>query len=103
LGGVLVARDEHTEQNGGQRVFSGLVYLNEPGTDFQGGDTVFPALNISFTPKAGMMLFWRNVDQNMAPDPRTRHYGAVVESGHKLALNIWLLERPFELYRTSLR
>ena len=49
------------------------------------------------------MLFWRNVRQDMQPDPRTRHSGELVESGRKLALNIWLLERPFELYRTSLK
>jgi hypothetical protein len=49
------------------------------------------------------MLFWRNVGQDMQPDPRTRHSGELVESGRKLALNIWLLERPFELYRTSLK
>ena len=96
-------RDEHTQLNGGQRVFSGLVYLNEPGADFAGGDTVFPALNLSFTPKVGTMLFWRNVGQDMDPDPRTRHSGELVESGNKLVVNIWLLERPFELYRTSLK
>ena len=49
------------------------------------------------------MLFWRNVDQAMVPDARTRHSGQPMESGHKLALNLWVLERPFEVYRTSLK
>ena len=76
-------QDEHTERNGGQRVFSGLVYLNEPGgaDGFEGGATVFPALNISFTPRKGTMLFWRNVGLDMVPDPRTRHSGERVTAG----------------------
>ena len=76
-------QDEHTERNGGQRVFSGLVYLNEPGgpDGFEGGATVFPALNLSFTPRKGTMLFWRNVGLDMVPDPRTRHSGERVTAG----------------------
>ena len=67
--------DGQTERNGGQRLFSGLVYLNDGsdgsdgsnGGEFEGGATTFPTLNLTFVPKKGTMLFWRNVDQQMAP------------------------------------
>ena len=37
--------------------------------------------NISFTPRKGTMLFWRNVGLDMVPDPRTRHSGERVTAG----------------------
>ena len=36
-----------------------------------------------------------------APDLRTRHAALPVEDGWKQALNLWVLERPFEYYRTA--
>lgn len=73
-------------------------YLSE---GFAGEATEFPLLNISVTPKAGRLLLWRNADHTGVPDPRTLHAGAPVESGTKYACNIWVLERPFELYRSA--
>lgn len=79
--------DDQTERNGGQRVFTGLVYLNDgsgpDGGEFEGGATTFPALNLTFIPRKGTMLFWRNVDQQMVPDARTRHSGTEVRIHNK--------------------
>jgi hypothetical protein len=46
---------------GGQRRFSGLIYLNSAlDGDFEGGQTVFPLLgNLSLAPPARSMVFWR--------------------------------------------
>jgi prolyl 4-hydroxylase len=88
-----------TARLGGQRLFSGLVYLTD---EFSGGETEFPALNFSYTPRKGTMLFWRNVDAAITPIPAMRHAGRPVSEGRKLALNLWVLQRPFEVYRSSL-
>ena len=40
----------------------------------------------------------------MPQDARVRHAARpVAEGGKKLAVNLWVLERPFEVYRTSLK
>ena len=101
----------------GQRLFTAFLYLND---DFEGGETVFPLINITVAPKKGTMLFWRNTLKaphpalprgNAAPDVpfaspavdgRTEHRGNPVLKGVKYAANLWILERPFELYRTTL-
>ena len=92
----------------GQRIFTAIFYLND---DFVGGETVFPLLNITVTPKKGKMLLFRNVLRKNRPgkppivDGRTLHRGNVLLPGSKedkYAVNLWVLEKPFELYRTTL-
>lgn len=95
----------------GQRVYTGFAYLNE---GFEGGHTRFPLLNISVKPVAGALLMWKNVfssprgvgspgapGQTLAGDPRTVHSGDMVSSGEKLACNIWVTQRPHDLYRAA--
>lgn len=43
------------------RVATMLFYLSE---DFLGGSTVFPLLDIKFTPESGSALFWFNTERN---------------------------------------
>ena len=62
--------DEGTDLAAGQRVFTGLIYLND---DFEGGTTDFPALNRSFAPRKGSMVLWRNVDHAMVPVRANAH------------------------------
>jgi prolyl 4-hydroxylase len=92
----------------GQRVFTAFFYLND---DFKGGETVFPLLNITVQPKKGRLLLFRNVLRNVPPgrplivDGRTMHRGNLVLPGSvepKYAMNLWVLEKPFEIYRTTL-
>ena len=89
---------------GGQRMFSCFVYLNGDAA-FDGGNTVFPALNITVRPKKGSALIWRNVDYSVPPRPdfRTLHEGREVTRGTKFALNVWVVEEPFETYRAAER
>lgn len=95
----------------GQRVYTGFAYLNE---GFEGGNTRFPLLNISVKPVAGALLMWKNVFSSpqgigsprtpgtvLAGDPRTIHSGDMVSSGEKLACNIWVTQRPHDLYRAA--
>eukprot|EP00729_Bicosta_minor_P007850 gene7850-5504_t len=96
--------------NSGQRVFTCFLYLND---DFDGGETIFPLLNLTVVPKKGSMVLWRNVlrkgkgkgkggKDTAAVDGRTVHRGNPVLDGVKYAANLWVVERPFELYRTTL-
>ena len=102
------------DQESGQRVYTGFAYLNDA---FEGGHTDFPLLNISVKPTTGALLLWKNVasapwgvgspvgterfGQSLGGDPRTVHSGAMVRSGEKLGCNIWVTERPHELYRAA--
>ena len=85
-------------------MFSCFVYLNGDAA-FDGGNTVFPALNITVRPKKGSALIWRNVDYSVPPRPdfRTLHEGREVTRGTKFALNVWVVEEPFETYRAAER
>ena len=114
--------DRNVDRAAGQRVFTGLLYLTD---EFDGGQTVFPALNLTVQPTRGTLrarlqpepgvaaarvpsfasliefisaVFWRNLDFAFRPDPRTVHRAnPVTGAGHKLAANLWVLERPFGL------
>lgn len=77
---------------GGQRIMTILVYLLEPE---KGGNTVFPKLGLSVPPKMGSALLWYNVDRHGNVDPRMEHGGAKVEKGTKIAMNIWIRQKPY--------
>lgn len=48
-----------TPYDDGQNLeFSGLIYLNDGGVDFTGGNIVFPNQNFSFIPKSGSLIFF---------------------------------------------
>ena len=93
--------DRDTDVAAGQRTFTAFLFLND---EFEGGETEFPLLNLTVTPKKGMMAFWRNTDHDdNRVDPRTLHRGRAVRSGEKLACNLWVLQKRFEVYRTTSR
>ena len=70
----------------GVRMMTFFVYLQDVE---QGGETYFPHLNLTFTPKLGRVLIWPNV-QNENPhamDWRTEHAALPVKKGIKYAVN----------------
>lgn len=69
----------------GQRPLTFLVYLNDA---FEGGETHFLDIDKKFRGRTGDALFWRNVDENGAPDLLTTHAGVAPASGEK-----WLLSQ----------
>lgn len=75
-------------ERGGQRVSTIIVYLREP---FQGGDTVFPKLNLNIHPSVGMGVWfgYPNLEAN------TLHGGDPVTAGEKWILTTWIREREF--------
>ena len=48
-----------------------------------------------------LQVFWRNVDYDGKVDPRTLHEGKEVTAGRKLAINLFVLENQFEVYRDT--
>ena len=71
----------------GQRVATCLMYLND---DYEGGETDFPKLDVSFKGKKGDALIFFSVDASGRPDARTVHAGRTPTRGEK-----WLLSQFF--------
>jgi prolyl 4-hydroxylase len=76
-----------------QRIATVLLYLNQ---GFEGGETIFPSLNLSVLPKAGDAILFANVDPAGIPDQRSRHAGLPVKSGHKWLATRWIRARPLD-------
>lgn len=74
----------------GQRIATFLIYLND---DFEGGETIFPDVNISFRGRTGDALFWGNVDSSGQPDRLTSHTGVPPTSGEKWIFSQWIRDR----------
>ena len=71
----------------GNRHFTFLIYLNQVEG---GGETSFPRLNITITPKAYSALVFNNCLDNGEPDERSLHEGVAPTSGTKYAINGWV-------------
>ena len=82
------------DRQGGQRTWTAMAYLNEPEA---GGATRFPYLDLSVTPKRGMLLAWNNMIADGSPNNWTIHQGCDVEAGTKYIVTKWYRERPFVL------
>ena len=87
--------------NGGQRLATLLVYLNDVPN---GGRTAFRDLRagserLGVAPRKGRaLLFFPSADADGTPDERTLHAGepAPPDSGEKWIAQIWLHERPYD-------
>lgn len=73
--------------NSGQRYMTLLMYLND---DFEGGETVFPKIDVSIKPKKGKALVFFNTDENGILIRDSLHGGNPVESGTKWICNVWV-------------
>jgi len=80
----------------GNRHFTFLVYLNSVAGG--GGQTRFPALNITVEPKANAALLFNNCLDNGEPDERTQHEGVAPLTGIKYAINGWMRSKHLGRY-----
>jgi len=80
------------ESHGGQRTWTAMIYLNQPGA---GGATAFKYLDLSVQPQLGRLLVWNNMALDGSPNPWTMHEGQAVEAGTKYIVTKWYRERPF--------
>lgn len=77
-----------------QRILTFLVYLND---DYTGGETHFPAGDLSIRCASGDAICFANVTADGQPDPVMRHAGMPVISGEKFLLSRWIRNRPLDL------
>ena len=55
-----------------------------------GGFTIFPKLNLFFTPEPGQLLYWNLKRTDGTTDERMLHLGCPVMYGDKWILNKWV-------------
>jgi len=75
-------------EDGGQRIMTGLVYLNNA----VGGGTAFPKLNMVFGSIGGRLLMFENVDKDMKPHDLSLHQGMPPHEGEKWVFTLWFRE-----------
>ncbi|QNQ07850.1 2OG-Fe(II) oxygenase [Sphingomonas alpina] len=81
-----------------QRIKTVLVYLNE---GFDGGETVFPGVNLTVTPRGGDAILFDTVLTTGAPDPAARHAGLPVRQGAKWLATRWIRAEPIDPWTIS--
>ncbi|WP_372783148.1 prolyl hydroxylase family protein [Phenylobacterium sp.] len=74
----------------GQRVATFLIYLN---SGFEGGETDFPLVGVTYKGEPGDGLTFANVDRAGGPDRRTLHAGLPPRSGEKWLFSQWIRNR----------
>ncbi len=91
---VGTERHKNRTENGGQRLVTALMYLNEVEA---GGGTGFPKLKLEVEPVPGRMVIFHNTT-GMVNDvhKKSLHGGLPVEYGEKWACNLWFRERPYD-------
>ena len=87
-------RHANRTANGGQRLVTALMYLNEVDA---GGGTGFPKLKLEVDPIPGRIVIFHNTT-GMTHDvhKKSLHGGLPVLYGEKWACNLWFRERPYE-------
>ncbi|CAB4032495.1 probable prolyl 4-hydroxylase 10, partial [Paramuricea clavata] len=68
-----------------------IIYLTDVD---EGGETVFPFLNISIKPQRGMAVVWRNLDDDGKCDESTTHVAGQVKKGEKYIYQKWFYQKP---------
>jgi prolyl 4-hydroxylase len=76
----------------GQRVATCLLYLN---TDYGGGETDFPILDLMHKGRTGDALIFHSARPDGAPDPVTLHAGRPPTYGEKWVLSQFIRNKPW--------
>ena len=83
------------EKNGGQRVVTMILYLND---DFTEGYTEFPNLKKQYKPEKYSGLLFYSLEKNGNKcHPLSLHAGMPVKSGTKYIANVWLREQKYTI------
>ena len=72
---------------GGQRVCTLLMYLNDVQ---EGGETIFPKMDLSISPKKGAALYFHYGNQKGQTDRLTLHSSVPVLNGEKWVATKWI-------------
>lgn len=79
-------------ERSGQRISTLVIYLNDVAS---GGETVFPELGLSVSPKKGNAVYFEYTNSLHQVDHKSVHAGAPVNIGEKWAVTKWMRERRF--------
>lgn len=77
---------------GGQRIVTLIMYLNDVEA---GGETIFPEINLSVTPKRGSILYFSYLNSLGQLDEDTLHGGAPVINGDKWIATKWIRKNRY--------
>jgi prolyl 4-hydroxylase len=81
------------EKDGGQRLATLLVYLNN---DFTDGETHFPKLDLKMKAEPGSAILFRPMGRDECKcHPKALHAGLPPSSGVKYVCNAWVRENKF--------
>jgi prolyl 4-hydroxylase len=83
---------QEQQKIGGQRTWTGMVFLNKPEA---GGKTNFPSAQVAVSPTTGTLLLWNNLEPSGAVNPKSLHEGMPVDEGLKYIITKWYRERPW--------
>ena len=61
----------------------------------EGGETVFPAVGLSVTPRRGNGVYFEYTNSHMQVDQKSLHAGAPVAQGEKWVVTKWMRARRF--------
>lgn len=75
------------------RIKTVILYLNH---GYTGGQTCFPKIPLTVTPRAGDAVVFDGVDESGAVHPLSLHAGLPVERGQKWIMTRWIRERRFD-------
>lgn len=79
-------------KNGGQRMLTALVYLNDIE---EGGGTGFPKCDALVNAKKGRLVIFHNCENGTTDvHKKSLHAGTPVKKGEKWAFNLWFRNRP---------
>ncbi|ETN68763.1 hypothetical protein NECAME_05488 [Necator americanus] len=78
----------------GNRFATVLLVLK---TAKEGGETVYPLLQRTITPKAGDVLFWTNLDRQGKGNVNSLHGACPITDGEKIAATLWIRERDQQM------
>ena len=83
---------DHYLKNGGQRIVTALVYLNNVE---KGGETSFPTLDRTVIPEQGKIVVFHVCYKGTdTPHPNSFHGALPVIKGEKWAFNLWFRKNP---------
>ena len=88
-------RGKFRTENGGQRMVTALMYLNEVDA---GGSTEFPKLKLEVEPVPGRLLLFHNTELKKGRNElhkKSLHGGMPVHYGEKWACNLWFRAEPY--------
>lgn len=84
---------EEEVRTNGQRIITFLIYLNEA---YEGGETVFTELDLSFKGHTGDGIYFVNSLPDGSSDTRTRHAGTAPVSGEKWIVSQFIRNRSVD-------